>query len=202
MTGALLASLTEVARDLELIGARWALIGGFAVSARAEPRFTRDVDICVVAESDTSAELLTQALLGLGYTVDALVEHERVGRLATVRLVSPIPGGVLVDLLFASSGIEDEIVSSADELEIAADLVVPVATAAHLVVLKLLARDDRTRPQDQMDLLALRRTLSPDDEAEVRRCSALVTKRGFNRERDLTAAAQAYLADDAGAVSS
>ncbi len=43
MTGAVAATLRQVTRDLGSVSARWALIGGFAVSARAEPRFTHDV---------------------------------------------------------------------------------------------------------------------------------------------------------------
>lgn len=118
MSTDLLASLTRLAQDLRQAQAQWALIGGFAVSARAEPRFTRDVDVCVWVEDDAGAERTTYALRALGYRVEALVEHRYLDRLATVRLESPIPGGVLVDLLFASSGIEAEIVAAAEAVEL------------------------------------------------------------------------------------
>lgn len=51
------------------------------------------------------------------------------GRLATVRLVPPqeSPSGVITDLLFSSSGIESEVASCADRLEIFPGLTVPVA---------------------------------------------------------------------------
>jgi hypothetical protein len=39
------AALRRVSADLTRPDVQWALIGGFAVSARAEPRFTRDVDV-------------------------------------------------------------------------------------------------------------------------------------------------------------
>jgi len=39
------AALRRVADDLDKSGRLWALVGGFAVSARVEPRFTRDVDM-------------------------------------------------------------------------------------------------------------------------------------------------------------
>jgi hypothetical protein len=42
------AALRRMAADLERYGRRWALVGGFAVSARAEPRFTRDIDAAVL----------------------------------------------------------------------------------------------------------------------------------------------------------
>lgn len=41
------STLRRVAKDLTGLRQRWALVGGFAVSARSEPRFTRDVDIVV-----------------------------------------------------------------------------------------------------------------------------------------------------------
>lgn len=194
MTNAALASLVHLARDLTGIDARWALIGGFAVSARAEPRFTRDVDVCVLVDSDENAERAVLALNERGYSVASIVEHEEMNRLATVRLVPPVTGGVLVDLLFASSGLEPEIVEAAEPLEILPGLVVPVARAAHLVVLKLLSRDDDNRPQDGIDLHALRPTLTAGDGSEARRVARVVADRGFNRDRDLVALVDAYLA--------
>jgi len=193
MTNAVAASLERLAQDLAAVHARWALIGGFAVSARADARFTRDVDVCVLVADDEEAERLALAMTRLGYAVSALIEHELARRLSTLRLVSPVDGGVLVDLLCASSGIEAETVEAAEPLELMAGLVVPVARAAHLVVLKLLSRDDEKRPQDAMDLRALRPTLSAGDEAEVCRLAGLVGQRGFDRGRDLPALARTYL---------
>lgn len=34
----------------------WALVGGLAISARIEPRFTRDLDIAIAVENDARAE--------------------------------------------------------------------------------------------------------------------------------------------------
>lgn len=193
MMPALAASLVRLADDLARIPVAWALIGGFAVSARAEPRFTRDVDVCVVADSDAAAEGLGMALTGMGYTVGSIVEHEYRRRLATIRVNSPVAEGGVVDLLFASSGVEREIVEGADLLEILPGLTVPVANAGHLVVLKLLARDDG-RPQDDMDLRALRSVLTANDEIEAHRLAELIMARGYARERDLPALLSAYLA--------
>lgn len=193
MTNPVYAALAQLVRDLESLGVRWALIGGLAVSTRAEPRFTRDIDLCVVAADDKAAEHVTLCLRDLGYDVIALVEQEYVGRLATVRLAPPLAGGVVVDLLFASSGVEGEIAAVAERLEILPGIVVPVASAGHLVVLKLLAHDD-ARPQDAADLVALRAVLSPNDKAEALRLAALVVTRGFHRDRDLVKLVESYLA--------
>jgi hypothetical protein len=51
-----------------------------------------------------------------GYALDTTVEHTGTGRLATARTTSP--SGAVIDLLFASSGIEPEIVSAAEQVEI------------------------------------------------------------------------------------
>ena len=47
------AALRRVTADLDRRRLGWALVGGFAVSARAEPRFTRDVDVAVVTQRAT-----------------------------------------------------------------------------------------------------------------------------------------------------
>jgi hypothetical protein len=47
-----------------------------------------------------------------GYAVGMMLEQDYVHRLATIRLIRPVPGKsqVFVDLLFGSSGIEDQVV--------------------------------------------------------------------------------------------
>lgn len=190
------ATLHRVARDLDGLGVAWALVGGLAVSARAEPRFTRDVDLAVSVADDAQAEAIVRGLAPDGYRPVTAVEQDAVGRLATVRLSPPgnRESGLVVDLLFASSGIEPDIVAAGTPLEVLPDLVVPVARSGHLIALKLLARDDLTRPQDAADLRAL---LEVADGAERRLAAdavALITRRGFHRDRDLHGALAALLA--------
>ena len=182
------AALRRIASDLQRHHRRWALVGGFAVSARAEPRFTRDIDAAVMVENDADAEGLVRALIADGYELLAAVQQDETGRLATVRLSSPPGGEVVVDLLFASSGIEPEIARSAEPTEIVPGLTLPIATTGHLIALKLLARDDQSRPQDLADLRALRAVATPEDLAAADRAARLISSRGFNRGRDLTAA--------------
>lgn len=126
---------------------------------RAEHRGQPDApsDVVVMVESDGDAEQLVRSLTEEGYGLSALVEQDAVGRRATVRLISPDADGVgvVVDLIFATAGIEAEIVADAEVLEILPAVSLPVATVGHLVALKLLARDDETRPQDAADLRAL-----------------------------------------------
>lgn len=148
-----MTSLEAVLRQIhtDLIEARvsFALVGGLGVSARTEPRFTRDADLAVAVATDVEAEALIHRLQASGYGVDALVEQEAVGRLATVRLTRSSTGQTpVIDLLFASSGIEPEVVAEADPIELLPNLTMAVARTGHLIALKVLSRDDLRRPQD------------------------------------------------------
>ncbi len=182
-----LARLAEVLTELNR---HWALVGGLAVSAQAEPRFTRDIDVAVAVADDADAERLVHALTLRGFSIRATIEQTRASRLATIRLGAPASPrrGIVVDLLFASSGIEDLIVAEAERLEVIPGLTVPVARIGHLLATKLLARDDTSRPQDAADLAML---LAESNEAERARAVAAlteITRRGFHRGRDLMAA--------------
>lgn len=170
------AGLRRIASALDRSSVKWALVGGFAVSARVEPRFTRDIDLAVAVEDDAAAESLVRRLMGEGYALFASVEQEAVGRLAAVRFVDGQSKGreSVVDLLFASSGIEPEIARDSEPLEILPGLTVPVARVGHLTAVKLLARDDEHRPQDLADLRALVTDASPEDLAEAETAVALI----------------------------
>jgi predicted nucleotidyltransferase len=183
------AVLRTVAADLSRSRAQWALVGGLAVSARAEPRFTRDIDLAVAVADDQQAERLVNDLVALRYTVVASLEQTAAGRLASVRLAPPgeVASGVVVDLLFASSGIEPELVARADRLEVLPGLELPVATVGDLIALKLLARDDARRPQDAADLVALLAVATRADRERTGTAISEITARGFQRERDLAA---------------
>ena len=124
-------------------------------------------------------------LMRLGYSILGALEHTDTGRLATVRLQPPGSSGAVVDLLFASSGIEPEVVDAAEPLEILPGTTVPVATVGDLLALKILARDDETRPQDAGDIRGLVRAAKPGDLERARRSVSLIAERGFDRGRDL-----------------
>ena len=177
-----------------LQGRRWALVGGLAVSARCEPRFTRDIDLAVGVGNDADAESLVHTWLGAGYRVVATVEQETLRRLATVRLAAPMEpaAGVVVDLLFASSGIEQEVAEAAEPLEVFPALAVPVARVGHLIALKLLARAD-SRPQDAADLHALLAVADSDEVGRARESVRVIEARGFHRGRSLESDLDALL---------
>ncbi len=177
-------ALPRLITDLDVLGVRWALVGGLAVSARSEPRTTRDVDIVVAVSDDAGAERVVLALRRRGYRdAGVMLEHEVTGRLATMRMVAPHPrdDGTVVDLIFASTGIEQEIVATASPIEVLPEVIVHVASLPHLLAMKVLAG----RMQDAADFAALFRRASDRDLAQARAALALVTERRTNRQKDL-----------------
>ncbi len=182
------ATVRRIRHDLFTADVAFALVGGMAVSVRTEPRFTRDADLAVAVASDADAEVLIFTLRGVGYRVSTAIEQEAVGRLATVRLaLSSNPSAPVVDLLFASSGIEPEIVAAAEPVDLLPGLHMPVARTGHLIALKVLSRDDVQRPQDLVDLRALLRVASTEERQRARDALALIAERGYHRGRELMA---------------
>jgi predicted nucleotidyltransferase len=177
-------ALIDIAGALAAAGRDFALVGGLAVSVRAEVRFTQDVDIAVAVDSDDDAERLVFDLGRAGYSPIASVEHETQKRLATIRLASP--SGITVDLMLASCGIEREVIDRAPVVPLPGVGSIRIARAEELLAMKVLSMTER-RLQDRLDALNLvlfNPGLRLDD---VRDSLALITERGFDRGQDLAA---------------
>jgi hypothetical protein len=184
-------ALGHAAGELRRLGKRFALVGGLAVSVRGEVRTTRDVDLAVAVGDDSELETLVADLAQVGYRPVATVEQEARGRLAVVRLKSPV--GFRVDLLAASCGIEPEIVAAATPVQFERVGAVPVAIAEDLLAMKLLAaRAGRARDWD--DAVGLLQVNPRLDLGLVRQRLALIASRGFARNEDLPAKLDALLA--------
>ena len=177
-----LAAATDA---LNSLGAPFALIGGLAVSVRAEPRFTRDTDLAVAVADDSAAETLVFALRSFGYEILTMIKHEEAGRLATARLSRSGAGrSIVVDLLFASSGIEPEVAAAAETMDVLPGVTIPVAATGHLIALKLLSTVDE-RPQDASDLRSLAEIATDADWHTAADAVGLIIRRGYARGRDL-----------------
>ena len=175
-------TLADIADRLSAAGARFAVVGGLAASARGEARFTRDIDIVVAVSTDEEAESVVFQLKNQGYGVLATVEQEATHRLATARLQHP--SGVVCDLIFATSGIEAEIVGSAEELELFDARLIPTASAEALVAMKVLSATDQ-RPRDLGDISAILRANPNLDQGRVLQLLEATMNRGFARGQDL-----------------
>ncbi len=172
-------------KKLRDLGARFAVVGGLAVSVRTVERFTKDLDLAVAVRSDNEAEALVLALSRSGYSVETVIEQDAAKRLSTVRLISTGDVVMFVDLLFASSGIEPEVVAMAEEAEIFPGVTGLVATIPSLIALKVLSANTKNRLQDIIDLQNLTKDATPGEIEEARDLLNLITDRGFNRNKDL-----------------
>jgi hypothetical protein len=179
------AGLRKLVEDLEGENLDFALVGGLAVSIRAEPRLTRDVDVAVSVREDSEAEAAVLRMRESGYVPDVLTEHDTTNRLASARLSHPDRPEIILDMLFASCGIEPEIVAMAETIEALPGLVVPVARTGHLIAMKLLASDERQRPTDYDDLRSLIAIAAAEEIDLARRAVDLITDRGYHRGRNL-----------------
>jgi hypothetical protein len=183
------AGLRRVLGDLSALGSKCAVVGGIAVGAHTIPRFTRDVDLAVAVADDRSAEALVASLMQRGYRVLAVLEHRDTKRLATARMLLPAEPDAateapVVDLLFASSGIEAEIVQKARPEKVLSGLSVAVARSGHLIALKLLSEDDR-RIQDRVDVVELLKRADAAELELAHEAIAAIAGRGFGRSKDL-----------------
>lgn len=188
--------LAKLKKHLEALGCRFAVVGGLAVSARTRPRMTKDVDVAVAVCGDSEAEAIVRHLMATHYTVgpEDVFENLDTHRMSTVRMRSRDSDSTEPDsdLLFASSGIELEIVDAATGIEFGAASVVPVAVLGHLIATKVLSeRPDR--PQDRDDLCALLRVAGADDLELARTSLGLIAERGYARSKDLPGRLAAFI---------
>ena len=131
------------------------------------------------------------AYFAAGYRSRESILHDQTGRLATVRLLSPVTGeDVAVDLFFASSGVEAEVVGAAESLEVPPGLTIPVARIGHLIAVKLCWRRSEKRDRDLRTLIE---RADAEDLEDTRHLIALITERGYHRGRDLGAALGGWL---------
>jgi Nucleotidyl transferase AbiEii toxin, Type IV TA system len=146
------------------------------------------VDVAVPVADDREAEAIIRSLQGAGYKTAAVLDHES-GRLATVRLVAPgePAAGILLDLLFATTGVELEVAQAATSVEVFPGVTVFVAQRGDLIAMKVLSCDGAKRPRDSADLRALLASAGPEDLDRARTLLRLITERGFSRGKDLLA---------------
>jgi hypothetical protein len=184
-------ALRSIAAALRVLRRPFAVVGGMAVAVRGEPRFTRDVDVAVAIASDVEIEGLVFELTARGYRTVALVEHGARNRLSTARLAAP--GGMIVDLIAATCGIEQEIVERALPVALEGAGELPVARAEELLAMKVLSMTER-RPLDRVDAISLVLT-NPDLDLQVVRANLqLILERGFDRGEKLIDKLDAVLA--------
>ncbi len=161
------------------------MVGGIAVSLRTIERFTKDVDIAISVETSSAAEMVVSSFRSAGFLIAYYLEKEDDGSLMTVRLTTGGEVELFIDLLFATSGIEREVIADATEMEPFPGIKVKLAKTPSLIAMKVLSADWKTRPQDVLDIQQLLEVADSNDLATSRHLLDLITERGYHRNKDL-----------------
>lgn len=141
--------LVRICRALNDAGARYVLIGGFAVLAYGASRFTKDIDFLVDDAPDNIARV-KQGLAILADNAAADVADTDVRDHTVVRVIDE----VIVDLMGRACGLSYADVAADLEWHDMTGVLVPVASPAALVRTK-----DTYRPQDAIDRSFLQQVL-------------------------------------------
>lgn len=191
----ILQQLKKITEALHESGAPWALIGGLAVSVYATARTTRDIDVAVVIRDNKEQDDLLAFLATRGFSSQQMLMHVMPTQKLGVRVNTPqnriteLP----LDLLFSSSGIEEEVVDAAKRIEVLPRMYIPVACRGHLIAMKVVSEDSIDRIQDRIDLRALLESADAQDLKMASEGLRLIEERGFNRGKDLPATLKKFL---------
>ena len=123
--------LARICRSLNLAGARYLLIGGFAVIAHGAGRFTKDIDLLI----DDAPDNVERVKRGLAVLADNAVDEVASDDVRTYGVVRVVDE-VIVDLLGRACGVAyAEAAMDAEHREIHG-VAVPLASPAALVRMK------------------------------------------------------------------
>ena len=122
----------------------YAIIGGTAVQVWGEPRFTQDLDLTILAPTESFPETIGHLLARLNPRIPNADEFARRNRVLLVQTSNGYP----VDISFGMPGYEEEVMSRAIEYEIFAGVAVRICSAEDLIVHKAIAG----RGQDVRDI--------------------------------------------------
>ena len=147
-----LTDLLSICRALNASGARYVVVGGFAVILHGYARGTMDLDL-LIDPSPANVRKVKAALATLPDNAAAEVEDGDLERYTVVRVADV----VVVDLMAKAAGVTfEEVFPGALTREIEG---VPITFAG---VRELIRTKDTVRPKDKNDVLFLRRKLEAE----------------------------------------
>jgi predicted nucleotidyltransferase len=141
--------LARVCRALNDAGARYILIGGFAVIARGGARTTKDIDLLIDPSADNVARVRRALRILEDHAVDEVADDD-VLRYTVVRVADE----VVVDLMGRACGVDYAAAAADVEALDIAGVPVPVASLETLIRTK-----NTIRPSDVADRLFLEELL-------------------------------------------
>jgi hypothetical protein len=139
--------IAALCRELNQRGAKYVVVGGFAIIAAGFPRFTGDVDLIVAADAENEAKVFS----ALSTLPDNAVRELQPGELQQYNVIR-VGDEILVDLMRSAGGI--------DYVEAAKDVVVrelggvPIPFASPRLLWRMKAVTHRAK--DAGDLVFLR----------------------------------------------
>jgi len=131
-------------------GARYLLVGGYALAVHAVPRFTKDLDVWIEPTADNAALVMT-ALRSFGAALESL-DEPGLARPGAVFQIGVAPNRI--DIVTAVDGVSFPDAWPARVTTSYGDQSIPVIGRAHLIANKRAAG----RPQDLVDATLLERS--------------------------------------------
>lgn len=133
-SGNFLKALRSLNVFLQRNNIKFCLIGGLAVQVRGKPRFTRDIDLTVLAQLETERELLDLFLASFKPRIEDALNFALLNKVLLIEAA-----GVPVDMGIGLTGFEAASVARATMEKIGDQIEVPVCTAEDLIIHKVLA---------------------------------------------------------------
>ena len=143
--------LTKICAALNREGARYILIGGFAVIARGLERPTKDIDLLIESSPD-NIERIKRALAVLPDNAVSEVKSDEIDRYDVIRVADE----VVVDLMSKACGVSWEDAARDSEVLELDGVEIPIAGIETLIRTK-----QTVRPHDAADREFLERLLRP-----------------------------------------
>lgn len=134
----------EVHQFLTGLRLPYAIIGGTAVQIWGEPRFTKDLDLTVLAPIESFSETVEQLLARLQPRIEDALEFAQRNRVLLVQTSTGYP----VDVSFGLPGYEDEVIGRSVEVELFPGKGVRFCSPEDLIIHKTIAG----RVQDVIDV--------------------------------------------------
>ncbi|MBI5385120.1 MAG: nucleotidyltransferase [Verrucomicrobia bacterium] len=141
------ADLVALCRQLNQRGARYVVVGGFAVIAAGLPRMTGDIDLVVAADRENEAKVFS----ALATLPDNAVRELQPGELQQYTVIR-VADEILVDLMRSAGGIEYEEAAKDVVVREVEGVPIPFASPRLLWRMKSVTR----REKDAADLVFLR----------------------------------------------
>jgi len=141
------ADVVALCRELNRRGARYVVVGGFAIIAAGYPRLTADVDLIVAADAENEAKVFA----ALSTLPDNAVRELQPGELQQYNVIR-VADEILVDLMRSAGGIEYAEAAKDVVVRLVDGVPIPFASPRLLWRMKAITH----REKDAADLLFLR----------------------------------------------